>query len=204
MRQATGLVESGSFVRRRKDGMVGRAGRSHAMAHSHGIAYDQDILWIGEWTYGTWVPGRRGAAAMDILEGPEADEARARFARLECPACGGTGAKDRRLAPGGYNACPEERCRLGRLAGVEPAFDASYADYTRFLEASAARDAATRSARRSSGTGPGGGQAAWRDATLKYAGLCAECGAPLAVGTPAQMRKDGGRWTVRCAAHSPD
>ena len=113
MRPARGLVEAGSFVRRRRDGMVGRAGRVHAMAHSRGIAYDQDIVWIGEWTYSAWTPGRRGAAAMDVLDGPEAEEARARFARLECPACGGTGAKDRRLPRGALPARPAHRRRAG-------------------------------------------------------------------------------------------
>ena len=195
MHVATGFVKPGTFVRRHKDGMIGRAERVNSMSYSRGISYDQNIMWLGEWTYGTWVPGRRGVAVIEVLDGADADEARARFERLMCPACGGTGAKDRLHAPSDGNRCRAEHCILGRLLGVEPAFDASYAKYRHQTDAP--------NADKGSQTSPktDGAVAEWHDAVLKYAGTCVECGASLGAGVAAQMRKADGRWAIRCAGH---
>lgn len=126
-----------TYVRRSKDGMLGETGATHSLAHSGYTEHYQDITWLGEWTFGSWTPGARHSPPIEILEGTAASAAAARFAALRCATCAGTGRRDPRYGASDSNRCPNERCVLGRLLGVEPAFDASYEDYKRYQRRSA-------------------------------------------------------------------
>ena len=171
------LPPAGAYIRRASDGMLGRVLRRY---RDQRTAYSQpdcaDVEWIDEWTQGILVAGSRSSAPIVILADDEAAAAAAAFASILCPICGGSG-----LRPGArYNSdtC-EAGCQLGRVLGVRPGFDASYAAYQNWHH-------------RING---------WSRAPLRYPGSCAVCQAQIAAGTEAWICKIEGRWEIRCTAH---
>lgn len=193
----TRFVAPGTFLRRTRDGMLGVAGPRHSTQRSAGwLQHTQEITWLGQWGIEEWDPSRKNALRIEAIDGPDAVEAAARFAALTCPTCSGTGRLDARWARSDTNRCPDPDCRLGRRVGVEPAFDASYAEYRAWLDSYAAQEA--RYAAPAEAGSPK--TVAWANAVLAYPGTCVECGARLEASVAAQRRKTD-HWEVRCATH---
>lgn len=173
------------IVRRKRDGMLGLVGRTWTyQATASNNPRITDVVWLGEWTKGDL----NKAGAYDVLSGSDEEKSRVRFAALFCERCDGTG----KLDP--FTKCPVAECKLGRLLGVEPAFDASYERYERLLAAEIDRDRNRYSPRSDAG--------AEREMDLRYPSTCTECGTRLVADASALGRKESGSWHFRCLGHA--